>query len=99
MTTPQQAKTAGQTVLPEVPRDHEAAYQVIYAAVRICLEAGMERKTAARFLGISRWRIDKQGRYFRSLRATRELFRGAFSATSPQTTAGPVDEIVRRAWS
>ncbi|MDO5867016.1 MULTISPECIES: hypothetical protein [Paenarthrobacter] len=99
MTTPQQAKTAVQKVLAEVPREHEAAYQVIYAAVRICVEAGMERKAAAGFLGISRWRIDKQGRYFRSLRATRELFRGAFSATSAQTAAGPVDEIVRRAWS
>lgn len=90
MTTPQQAKTAVQKVLTEVPREHEAAYQVIYAAVRICMEVGMERKATAQFLGISRWRIDKQGRYFRSIRATRDLFRGG---------SGPVDEIVQRAWS
>ncbi|UOD83493.1 hypothetical protein [Paenarthrobacter ureafaciens] len=90
MTTPQQAKTAVQKVLAEVPREHEAAYQVIHAAVRICMEVGMERKATAQFLGISRWRIDKQGRYFRSIRGTRDLFRGG---------SGRVDEIVQRAWS
>ena len=99
MTTPQQAQEAVKSVLSEVPREHEAAYRVIYEAVKVCLAAGMERRTAAAYLGVSRWRIDRQGRYFRSLRATRNLFRDAFNANpSTDPASDTVESIVRRAW-
>lgn len=99
MATPQQAQAAVKRVLAEVPREHEAAYRVIFEAVRVCIEAGMEKKAAATFLGISRWRIDKRGQYFRSLAATRQLFRSAFDVTSgPRTQQGSIDAIVSRAW-
>lgn len=99
MTTPQQAQEAIKSVLAEVPREHEAAYRVIYQAVKVCLAAGMERRAAAAYLGVSRWRIDRQGRYVRSLKATRTLFRDALAAnpaTDPASDA--VESIVRRAW-
>ena len=99
MTTPQQAQEAVKSVLSEVPREHEAAYRVIYEAVKVCLAAGMERRAAAAYLGISRWRIDRQGRYFRSLRATRNLFRDALNANpSTDPASDTVESIVRRAW-
>lgn len=99
MTTPQQAQEAVKSVLAEVPREHEAAYRVIYQAVKVCLAAGMERRAAAAYLGVSRWRIDRQGRYFRSLRATRTLFRDAMAANPATDPAGEsVEAIVRRAW-
>jgi hypothetical protein len=101
MTTPEKAQKAVQSVLAEVPREHEAAYLVICEALRICLQAGMNRREAAGYLGISRWRIDSQGRYFRSLKATRNLLRGAFSPANPGDTANSdaVNAIIRRAWS
>lgn len=100
MATPHEAQDAVHHVLAEVPREHEAAYRVIYEALRVCIEAGMERGQAARFLGISRWRIDKRGRYFRSLRATRALFRNAFNANEGAGLQDDsVEAIVRRAWN
>lgn len=99
MTTPQEARTAIKNVLAEVPREHEAAYRVIYEAVRVCIESGMERKAAAAFLGISPRRIDKRGQYFRSLQATRLLFRSAFNISRDAwAQEDVVDAIVRRAW-
>lgn len=99
MATPDHAQAAVNRVLSEVPREHEAAYRVIREAVQICLDAGMDRKVAAIFLGISRRRIDKRGQYFRSLWATRKLFRSAFDASSAALEhQDSVDTIVRRAW-
>lgn len=100
MRTPDEAKDAVQRVLTEVPREHEAAYLVISEAVRVCLHGGMGRREAAGFLGIPRWRVDSQGRYFRSLRATRNLLRSAFSPNYGEGVADTksVDAIVRRAW-
>ena len=101
MTTPEKAQKAVQSVLAEVPREHEAAYRVIYEAVKVCLASGMERRAAAGYLGIARWRIDRQGRYFRSLKATRNLLRSALSPARPGDPANSdtVEAIVRRAWS
>ena len=101
MTTPEKAQKAVQSVLLEVPREHEAAYRVIFEAVKVCLLAGMDRRAAASYLGISPWRIDGQGRYFRSLKATRDLFRSAFSggAGGSEASSEAVDAIVRRAWN
>ena len=99
MATPHEAQDAVKRVLAEVPREHEAAYRVIYEAVRVCIEAGMERGQAATFLGVSRWRIDKRGQYFRSLKATRQLFRSAFNMNGgTEMDRNSVDAIVRRAW-
>lgn len=99
MTTPDQAQAAVRRVLSEVPREHEAAYRVIREAVHICLEAGMERHIAAIFLGIPRRRIDRRGQYFRSLWATRKLFRSAFDVSNAAWgREDSVDAIVRRAW-
>jgi hypothetical protein len=99
MTTPQEARTAVKNVLAEVPPEHEAAYRVIHEAVRVCIESGMERKVTAVFLGISRWRIDKRGQYFRSLRATRQLFRSAFNISGDAWAQEDfVDAVVRQAW-
>jgi hypothetical protein len=95
--TPQESRDAVLRVLREVDKEHEAAYTVISEAVRRCISSGMGRKETAQFLGLSPWRIDSQGRYFRSLRATRNLFRSAFGA--PQTNScTELDVIVCRAW-
>lgn len=101
MTTPEKAQKAVQSVLAEVPREHEAAYLVICEALRVCLQGGMNRREAAGYLGIPRWRIDSQGRYFRSLKATRNLLRSAFSPAHSGDTASndAVNAIIRRAWS
>lgn len=101
MTTPEKAQKAVKNVLAEVPREHEAAYLVICEALKVCLQGGMGRREAAGYLGIPRWRIDSQGRYFRSLRATRNLFRSAFSPDHHGDSASSetVEAIIRRAWS
>ena len=97
-TTPQDAQTAVKRVLAEVGKEDEAAYRVIFEAVKVCIAAGMERRQAARFLGVSPRRIDRHGQYFRTLMATRNLFRGAFSGRPTAVEADQVDAIVRRAW-
>lgn len=97
-TTPRDAQTAVKRVLAEVGREDEAAYRVIFEAVKVCIAAGMERRQAARFLGVSPRRIDRNGQYFRTLMATRNLFRGAFSGRPTAVEADQVDAIVRRAW-
>lgn len=101
MSTPEKAQSAVRSVLAEVPREHEAAYLVICEAVKVCLTAGMDRRKAAGYLGIPRWRIDSQGRYFRSLKATRNLLRSAFSPARQGDPDGSeaVEAIIRRAWS
>jgi hypothetical protein len=97
--TPQQAQQAVSRVLSEAPREHEAAYRVIFQAVNICIAAGMGRRETARYLGIKARRIDRHGHYFRTLRATRDLLRGAFAArTFNNTTEAVTDSIIRRAW-
>lgn len=80
--TPQEAKRAVERILTKATPENEAAYAVIFRAVRICIEAGMNRKETARYLGVSARRIDRHGQYFRTAKSVRALFRGAFRATS-----------------
>lgn len=97
--TPQEAQVAVKRVLTEVNKEHEAAYRVILEAVKICIATGMKRREAASFLGVQARRIDRRGQYFRSLLATRDLFRGAFNVHSGSSDdAAEVEAIVRRAW-
>ncbi len=98
--TPQEARLAVTRVLSEVNKEHEAAYRVIFEAVKVCMASGMGKKEAAKFLGVQARRIDRRGQYFRSLRATNDLFRGVFTA-GRGTPAGSdvVEAIVRRAWN
>ncbi|RNL59192.1 hypothetical protein [Arthrobacter oryzae] len=97
--TPQEAQLAVKRILAEVNKEHEAAYRVIFGAVKICIAAGMKRQEAAKFLGVQARRIDRRGQYFRSLLATRDLFRGAFHIERGSAAdAEAVDVLVRRAW-
>ena len=97
--TPQDAQQAVKRILAEVDNENEAAYRVIFEAVKICIAAGMNRRETARFLGVQARRIDRRGQYFRSLLATRNLFRSARSAgSSAYADAADVEAIVRRAW-
>ena len=97
--TPQDAQQAVKRVLAEVNNENEAAYRVIFEAVKICIAAGMNRREAAKFLGVQARRIDRRGQYFRSLLATRTLFRGARNAGGrAYADAADVEAIVRRAW-
>lgn len=95
--SPQESREAVLRVLAEVDREHEAAYAVISKAVSMCISSGMGRKETAKFLGVSPWRIDSSGRYFRSLRATRNLLHNALAAggVDPDSVA----DIVGRAWN
>ncbi len=99
--TPQEAQLAVKRVLSEVNKEEEAAYRVIFEAVKICLASGMKRREAAKFLGVQARRIDRRGQYFRSLLATRDLFRSAFLSPGPRPGVAPdtVNAIVRRAWN
>lgn len=97
--TPEDAQQAVKRVLAEVNNENEAAYRVIFEAVKICIAAGMDRREAARFLGVQARRIDRRGQYFRSLLATRNLFRSARNAGGrAYADAADVEAIVRRAW-
>ena len=97
--TPQDAQLAVKRVLTKVHKEDEAAYRVIFEAVKICIVSGMDRREAAKFLGVHARRIDRRGQYFRSFLATRDLFRGAFnSGLSSSDDAEAVDAMVRRAW-
>lgn len=97
--TPQDAQLAVKRVLAKVPKEDEAAYRVIFEAVKICIVSGMNRREAAKFLGVQARRIDRRGQYFRSLLATRNLFRGALNAGGGSSAdAAEVEAIVRRAW-
>lgn len=97
-TSPQDAQIAVKRVLAEVGKEDEAAYRVIFEAVKVCIAAGMGRRQAATYLGVSPRRIDRHGQYFRTLMATRTMFRGAFSGRPTVVEADQVDAIVRRAW-
>lgn len=96
--TPQEAQQAVKRVLSEVNKENEAAYRVIYEAVKVCIASGMKRREAAKFLGVQARRIDRRGQYFRSLLATRDLFRGAFNAGGSSAGHEAIDAMVRRAW-
>lgn len=97
--TPEDAQQAVKRVLAEVNNENEAAYRVIFEAVKVCIAAGMNRRETARFLGVQARRIDRRGQYFRSLLATRNLFRGARNAGGrAYADAADVEAIVRRAW-
>ncbi|AOT05824.1 hypothetical protein [Arthrobacter sp. U41] len=98
--TPQEAQLAVKRVLAEVNKEHEAAYRVIFEAVKICIAAGMKRQEAANFLDVQARRIDRRGQYFRSLLATKDLFRSAFpTERGSAADAETVDDLVRRAWN
>lgn len=98
--TPQEAQVAVKRVLAKVNKENEAAYRVIFEAVKICIVSGMNRRETARFLGVQARRIDRRGQYFRSLLATRNLYRGTLSASAGSSAdAAEVESIVRRAWS
>ncbi|SDP65346.1 hypothetical protein SAMN04487914_12373 [Arthrobacter sp. ok909] len=97
--TPKDAQLAVNCVLAEVNKEHEAAYRVIFEAVKICVASGMKRREAAKFLGVQARRIDRRGQYFRSLLATRNLFHGALNAGGGSSAAAvEVEAVVRRAW-
>jgi hypothetical protein len=97
--TPQDAQMAVQRVLTKVHKEDEAAYRVIFEAVKICIVSGMNRREAAKFLGVQARRIDRRGQYFRSFLATRDLFRGAFNpGLRSSGDAEAVEAMVRRAW-
>jgi hypothetical protein len=97
--TPQDAQLAVKRVLAKVNKENEAAYRVIFEAVKICIVSGMNRREAARFLGVQARRIDRRGQYFRSLLATRSLFRGTLdSGAGSSADAAEVEAVVRRAW-
>lgn len=80
--TPPEAKRAVERILTRANPENEAAYAVIFRAVKVCLDAGMKRKEAARYLGVSPRRIDKHGQYFRTARSVRTLFREALTSTT-----------------
>lgn len=89
------AQEAVRRVLLATPREHEAAYRVIFEAVNICIAAGLDRKDTAQRLGIDPKRIDRHGHYFRTLRGTFNLFR---QARNPRAAWHGTDEIVQKAW-
>lgn len=97
--TPPEAKRAVERILTRANLENEAAYAVIFRAVKVCLEAGMKRKETARYLGVSPRRIDKHGQYFRTARSVRTLFKEALTSTTY-----PVDEenakkaLIQWAW-
>lgn len=97
--TPKDAQLAVNCVLAEVHKENEAAYRVIFEAVKICIASGMKRREAAKFLGVQARRIDRRGRYFRSLLATRTLFHGTWKfGAGSSADAAAVETVVRRAW-
>ena len=51
--TPPEAKIAVERILTKANPENEAAYAVIFRAVKICIEAGMNRRQTARYLGVS----------------------------------------------
>lgn len=77
------------------PREHEAAYRVIFEAVNICIAAGLNRKDTAQLLDINPRRIDKHGHYFRTIKGTLNLFR---QVRNPRAAWHGTDEIVQKAW-
>jgi hypothetical protein len=98
--TPQEAQIAVKRVLAKVNKENEAAYRVIFEAVKICIVSGMNRRETARFLGVQARRIDRRGQYFRSLLATRNLFHGTSkSGAGSSSDAAEVEAVVRRAWN
>lgn len=95
--TPQDARAAVTRILAQVDQEHEAAYAVIAKAVRICIEAGMDRKKTAQFLGLRIRRINRAGQYVRTPRAVRNLLRSAF--TVHDYSQEPTDrDIADNAW-
>lgn len=97
--TPPEAKLAVERVLTKANPENEAAYAVIFRAVRICIEAGMNRRQTARYLGVPARRIDRHGQYFRSARSVRFLFGEAFRSTSIDVPAEDAKaKLIAWAW-
>lgn len=97
--TPPEAKIAVERILTKANPENEASYAVIFRAVRICIEAGMNRKETARYLGVSARRIDRHGQYFRTAKSVRTLFREAFHSRSIDVPADDAKEkLIRWAW-
>lgn len=97
--TPPEAKCAVERILTKANLEGEAAYAVIFRAVQICIEAGMNRRDTAKYLGISARRIDKHGQYFRTARSIRTLFGEAFRSTSIDVPAEDAKaSLIKWAW-
>ncbi|OUM44678.1 hypothetical protein [Arthrobacter sedimenti] len=97
--TPPEAKRAVERILTKANPENEAAYAVIFRAVKICIDAGMNRKEAARYLGVSARRIDKHGQYFRTARSVKILFSEAVRSTSIDSHAEEAQKaLVAWAW-
>ncbi|MHA7284267.1 hypothetical protein [Arthrobacter sp. TMS2-4] len=97
--TPPEAKLAVERILTKANPENEAAYAVIFRAVRICIEAGMNRKETAQYLGVSARRIDKHGQYFRTAKSVKTLFGEAFRSTSIEVPAEDAKaKLIQWAW-
>ncbi|MBG6226644.1 hypothetical protein IWX63_003243 [Arthrobacter sp. CAN_A2] len=97
--TPLEAKLAVERILTKANPENEAAYAVIFRAVKICIEAGMNRRQTARYLGVSARRIDKHGQYFRTAKSVRTMFGEAFCSTSIDVPAEDAKKrLVAWAW-
>lgn len=97
--TPPEAKIAVERILTKANPENEAAYAVIFRAVRICIEAGMNRRQTARYLGVPTRRIDRHGQYFRTAKSMKTLFGDAFRSTSIDVPAEDAKaKLVAWAW-
>lgn len=97
--TPPEAKRAVERILTKANLENEAAYAVIFRAVKVCLAAGMSRRAAAKYLGVSPRRIDKHGQYFRTARSVRTLFKEALTSTTyPMHEENAKKTLIQWAW-
>ena len=97
--TPEAAKRAVGRILTKANPENEAAYVVIFRAVKICIDAGMSRRQSAKYLGVSPRRIDRHGQYFRTARSVRTLFGEALTSTSiPIHEENAKRKLIEWAW-
>lgn len=96
---PEVAKRAVERILTKANPENEAAYAVIFQAVKVCIDAGMSRRAAAKYLGVSPRRIDRHGQYFRTARSVRTLFREALTSTTyPVHEENAKRKLIEWAW-
>lgn len=97
--TPEAAKRAVGRILTKTTLENEAAYAVIFQAVKICIAAGMNRRQSARYLGVSTRRIDRHGQYFRTAQSVRTLFAGTLDAPATYIPAEQTKaKLIEWAW-